>query len=189
MRCSALALLRAYAQPASSPILHDKLAARAIANRVCSTSSSRLIGSGSRIDSFAFPCQTLVRSWPCGMNTAGKSCGMVWPRPQLCSAPARLSCMPLLLRLRELGSLWRHIPLTCRLMFDGRTPLRAKLLFIGVLLSPNTHKRPPANTSKAATRGWSRVVDYGSCGVAGWRGRKPGAAGGRELANSGPGAE
>jgi uncharacterized membrane protein YkvA (DUF1232 family) len=42
--------------------------------------------------------------------------------------------MALLFRLRELGSLWRQIPLTWRLMFDGRTPLRAKLLFIGVLL-------------------------------------------------------
>jgi uncharacterized membrane protein YkvA (DUF1232 family) len=42
--------------------------------------------------------------------------------------------MALLFRLRELGSLWRQIPLTFRLMFDGRTPLRAKLLFVGVLL-------------------------------------------------------
>lgn len=42
--------------------------------------------------------------------------------------------MALLFRLRELGSLWRQIPLTWRLMFDGRTPLRAKLLFIGVML-------------------------------------------------------
>jgi uncharacterized membrane protein YkvA (DUF1232 family) len=42
--------------------------------------------------------------------------------------------MALLFRLRELGSLWRQIPLTWRLMFDGRTPLRAKLLFVGVLL-------------------------------------------------------
>ncbi len=42
--------------------------------------------------------------------------------------------MVLLFRLHELGSLWRQIPLTCRLMFDGRTPLRAKLLFIGILL-------------------------------------------------------
>ena len=42
--------------------------------------------------------------------------------------------MTLLFRLRELGSLWRQIPLTIRLMMDGRTPLRAKLLFIGVLL-------------------------------------------------------
>jgi uncharacterized membrane protein YkvA (DUF1232 family) len=42
--------------------------------------------------------------------------------------------MGLLLRLHELGSLGRQIPLTFRLLFDGRTPLRAKLLFIGVLL-------------------------------------------------------
>ena len=42
--------------------------------------------------------------------------------------------MALLIRLRALGSLWRQIPLTWRLLFDGRTPLRAKLLFIGVLL-------------------------------------------------------
>lgn len=42
--------------------------------------------------------------------------------------------MALLFRLREFGSLWRQIPLTWRLMFDGRTPLRAKLLFVGVLL-------------------------------------------------------
>lgn len=42
--------------------------------------------------------------------------------------------MVLLFRLRELVSLWRHVPLTWRLMFDGRTPLRAKLLFIGMLL-------------------------------------------------------
>jgi uncharacterized membrane protein YkvA (DUF1232 family) len=42
--------------------------------------------------------------------------------------------MALLFRLGELASMWRQIPLTFRLMFDGRTPLRAKLLFIGVLL-------------------------------------------------------
>jgi uncharacterized membrane protein YkvA (DUF1232 family) len=42
--------------------------------------------------------------------------------------------MALLLRLRELGSLWRQIPLTWRLMLDGRTPLRAKLIFFGVLV-------------------------------------------------------
>ena len=40
----------------------------------------------------------------------------------------------MLFRLKELGSLWRQIPLTFRLMLDGRTPLRAKLLFIGVLV-------------------------------------------------------
>ena len=42
--------------------------------------------------------------------------------------------MALLLRLRDLGSLWRQIPLTYRLLIDGRTPLRAKLIFAGMLL-------------------------------------------------------
>jgi len=46
----------------------------------------------------------------------------------------RLSCVSLLLRLGELRSLWRQIPLTWRLLFDGRTPVRAKLLFVAVLL-------------------------------------------------------
>ena len=42
--------------------------------------------------------------------------------------------MGLLLRVRGFLGLWRELPLTWRLMFDGRTPLRAKLLLIGVLV-------------------------------------------------------
>jgi uncharacterized membrane protein YkvA (DUF1232 family) len=42
--------------------------------------------------------------------------------------------MGLFVRLRALAGLWRQLPLAWRLMFDGRTPLRAKLLLIGVLM-------------------------------------------------------
>jgi uncharacterized membrane protein YkvA (DUF1232 family) len=42
--------------------------------------------------------------------------------------------MALLLRLRDLGSMWRQIPLTYRLLIDGRSPMRAKVIFAGMLL-------------------------------------------------------
>jgi uncharacterized membrane protein YkvA (DUF1232 family) len=41
--------------------------------------------------------------------------------------------MRLLVRLRALLALLRQIPVAYRLLLDGRTPLRAKLLLVGTL--------------------------------------------------------